>query len=89
MVVCGDGLAGVNLGDSCQQVVRYVDRRFFIELVDLHVFVIIVRTALEATLRKFDVLRGNLCQYFVKIIIWREFKLRSYFVRHVDDGRSR
>ena len=58
MVVCGDGLAGVNLTDSCQQVVRFVrvGRRLFIELVDLQVFVLVVRDALKARLRKFDVL---------------------------------
>ena len=58
MVMCVEGLAGVNLTDSCCQVVRFVrlGRRFFIELVDLHVFVVVVRAALEASLGKFDVL---------------------------------
>ena len=48
--MCGDGLAGMNLANSCHQVVRYVNQRFFIELVELHMFVIIMWMALEATL---------------------------------------
>ena len=30
-VVCGDGLAGANLSNSCHQVVRFVGREVFIE----------------------------------------------------------
>jgi hypothetical protein len=55
--VYGNGLAGDNLTDSCHQVVRFVDRKFFIEPVDLQVFVIVVRAALNASLRKFDMLQ--------------------------------
>ena len=58
MVVGVEWLSGANLTDSCQQVVRFVrvGRRLFIELVDLQVFVLVVRDALKARLRKFDVL---------------------------------
>ena len=69
MVVGVEWLSGANLTDSCQQVVRFVGLGwgFFIELVELHMFVIIMWMALEATLIKFNMLRGgNLCQYFVK-----------------------
>ena len=60
--MCRDGLAGDNLTDSCHQVVRFVDREAFVEPVDLKVLVVVVRTALDASLRKFDVLQcGNLC----------------------------
>jgi hypothetical protein len=55
--MCGDGLAGVNLTDGCHQVVRFVNRKFFIEPVDLQVFVVVMRAALDASLRKFDVLQ--------------------------------
>ena len=55
-VVCGDGLAGANLSDGCHQVVRFVGREVFIEPVELHVFVLVVRAALDASLRKLDVL---------------------------------
>lgn len=55
-VVCGDGLAGDNLTDSCQQLVRFVGREAFIEPVDLKVFVVVVRAALDTSLREFDVL---------------------------------
>ena len=68
MAVSGDGLADANLTDSCQQVVRFVNREAFIESVDLEVFVVVVRTALDAGLRKFDMLqfkRDNLCQCYV------------------------
>ena len=67
MVMCKDGIAGANLNESCQQVVRFVGRSVFIEPVELQVFVLVVRATLEAGLRKFDVLRwGNLFQCFVK-----------------------
>ena len=60
---------------------RFVGRLAFIEPVDLEMFMVLVRAALEASLRKFDVLQ--LISVPCTIIIWR--KLRSYFVRHVDD----
>ena len=60
---------------------RFVGRLAFIEPVDLEMFMVLVRAALEASLRKFDVLQLISVPY--TIIIWR--KLRSYFVRHVDD----
>jgi hypothetical protein len=37
--------------------VRFVGREAFIEPVDLEVFVVVVRAALDASLRKFDVLQ--------------------------------
>ena len=55
-VVCGDGRPGAKLADSCQQVVGFIAREFFIEPLNLEVFVIVVRTGLDARLRKFDVL---------------------------------
>jgi hypothetical protein len=57
MVVCWDGHAGAKVSDSCQQVVRFVGREAFIEPMDLKVFVVVVRAALDASLRKFDVLQ--------------------------------
>ena len=57
MVMCKDGIAGANFNESCQQVVRFVGRSGFIEPVDLHVVVVVVRAALNASLRKFDVLQ--------------------------------
>ena len=57
MGVSRGGLADANLSDSCQQVVRFVGRSGFIEPVDLHVVVVVVRAALNASLRKFDVLQ--------------------------------
>ena len=59
---------------------RFVGRLAFIEPVDLEMFMVLVWAALEASLRKFDVLQ------FMSVagtIIW--WKLRSYCVRHVDD----
>ena len=47
---------------------------------DLEMFVFVVRAALEASLRKFDVLQF-MSVPCTKIISW---KLRSYLVRHVD-----
>ena len=55
-IFCEDGMANGNLTESCHQVVRFVGR-FFIELVDLHVFVIVVRAALDPSLRKINVLQ--------------------------------
>ena len=60
---------------------RFVGRLAFIEPVDLEMFMVLVRAALEASLRKFDVLQ--LISVPCTRIIW--WKLRSYFVRHVDD----
>ena len=66
MVVCRDGLGGANLSDRCKQAVRFVGRELVSDPVDLYVFVLVERAALEASLRKFDVLqRGNLCHCFV------------------------
>jgi hypothetical protein len=56
MVVCGERLAGVKFTDSRQQVVRFVGREAFVEPVDLKVFVIVMRTTLESSLRNFDML---------------------------------
>ena len=56
MAVSGDGLADANLSDSCRQVVRFVGRSGFIEPPELQVLVVVVRAALDASLRKFDVL---------------------------------
>ena len=47
----------VNFTEPCHQVVRFVSRTVLIEPVDLQVVVIIVRNALEASLRRFDVLQ--------------------------------
>ena len=70
MVVCGDRRAGAKLTDNCQQVMRFVGWEAFIESVDLEVFVIVVRTALKASLRKFDVLQCvNYVSVFCLIII--------------------
>jgi hypothetical protein len=55
--VYGDGLADDNFNDTCQQVVRFVGREVFVEPMDLHVFVLVVWAALDASLRKFDVLQ--------------------------------
>ena len=61
-----DGMASLNFTEPCHQVVRFVGRTVFIEPVDLQVVVIIMRDALEASLRRFDVLQcGYSCQYFV------------------------
>jgi hypothetical protein len=61
-----DGMASLNFTKPCHQVVRFVGRTLFIEPVDLQVVVVIVRDALEASLRRFDVLQcGVSCRYFV------------------------
>ena len=52
-----DGTASLNFTEPCHQVVRFVGRTVFIELVELQVVVIIVRDALESCLRRFDVLQ--------------------------------
>jgi hypothetical protein len=52
-----DGMASFNFTEPCHQVVRFVGRTFVIEPVNLQVVVIIVRDALEASLRRFDVLQ--------------------------------
>ena len=45
---------------------RFVGRKVFIETVDLQVSVLVVRAALDASLRKFEVLQGSdLCPCFV------------------------
>jgi len=54
-VVSRDGLAGMDLTESRHQVVRFVGRSVFIEPVDLQVIVIVMRAALETSLRTFDV----------------------------------
>ena len=64
---------------------RFVGREAFIEPLDIEMFVVVVRTALEASLRKFDVLQF-MSVPCTKIILW---KLRSYLVRHVDDASRR
>jgi hypothetical protein len=50
-------MAGFNFTEPCHHVVRFVGRAVLIEPVDLQVVVIIVRNALEANLRSFDVLQ--------------------------------
>jgi hypothetical protein len=55
--MCGDGMANLNLTKPRHQVVRFVGWTFIIKPVNLQVVVIIVRDALEASLRRFDVLR--------------------------------
>ena len=68
-VLCGDGLAGVKLSESCQQIVRFIGRDAFIEPLDLQVFVLIVRAALDASLGSFDELQqGKLCLLCIIII---------------------
>lgn len=64
--VSEDGMAGLNFTKPCHQVVRFVNRTLLIEPVELQVVVIIVRDALEASLRRFDVLQcDNSRQCFV------------------------
>jgi hypothetical protein len=55
-VVCGDRLAGMNFTESRHQVVRFVGREAFVEPVDLKVFVVFMWTALDSSLRNFDML---------------------------------
>jgi len=58
-VMCGDRLTDVKLPESRQQVVRFICWKAFIEPVDLEVFVFVVRTALESSLRNCNVLVGH------------------------------
>ena len=61
-----NGMGLVNFTDPCHQVVRFVDRTVLIEPVELQVVVFIVRDALEASFRSFDVLQwDNSRQSFV------------------------
>ena len=61
-----DGAASFNFTEPCHHVVRFVDRAFIIEPVELQVVVVIVRDALEANFRSFDVLQcDNSRQCFV------------------------
>lgn len=55
-VVYGDRLSDVKISDSRHQVVKFASRAVFIEPVELQVFVVIVRTTLESSLRNFNVL---------------------------------
>ena len=48
--MCVDGFAGKNFSEPCHHVVMFVDRTVLIEPVDLQVFVVFVRDALEASL---------------------------------------
>lgn len=52
-----DGMVGINFTEPCHQIVRFVDRAGLIEPVELQVVVIIVRDALEASYRRFDMLQ--------------------------------
>jgi hypothetical protein len=52
-----DGMAGLNFTEPCHQVVRFVDRTGLIKPVDLQVVMFIVRDALEASFRRFDMLQ--------------------------------
>lgn len=45
-----DGLAGIDFSEPCHHVVRFANRAVLIEPVELHVFVVFVRDALEASL---------------------------------------
>ena len=56
MVVCGDGLAHMNLTESRQQVVRFISREAFVEPVELDMIIVFVWDALESSLRSFNVL---------------------------------
>ena len=55
-VLCGDGLALMKFSESRHQVMRCVGRSAFIKPVDLDVIIVFMRTALESSLRNFDVL---------------------------------
>ena len=82
-VVSGNGLASMDLTESRHQVVGFVGRSVFIEPVDLQVIVIVMRAALETSLRTFDVLLTcvSVCSMLQK-------SLKSYFVRHIEDVRD-
>ena len=49
-IMSDDGLAGMNFSEPCHHEVRFVNRAFFIEPVNFHIFVVFVRDALEANL---------------------------------------
>ena len=51
-----DGMAGIDRTEPCHHVVRFVGRTLIIEPVELKVGVLIVRDALVANFRSFDVL---------------------------------
>ena len=55
-----DGFTNLNLSKPSHQVVKFVGVVVFIELVDLIVFGVFVRDALEPNLRNFDVLDGTI-----------------------------
>jgi hypothetical protein len=55
-----DGLAGMNFTEPCHQVVGFVGRAFLImKFVELQVVVVVVRDALETSLRSFNVLQRD------------------------------
>ena len=56
MIVCGDGIAHINLNESRQQVVRSISRGGFVEAVEFQMIVVFVWDALESSLRSFKVL---------------------------------
>ena len=60
-----NGLAAMNFTEPCHHVVKFVDWVVvLIEPVNLHVFVVFVSDALDASLRNFDVLQfDNARQY--------------------------
>ena len=61
-----DGMASLNFTEPCHHVVRFIGRTILIKPVDLQVVVVIVRDALEPSLRRFDVLECGISrQYFV------------------------
>ena len=78
-----DGMASLNFTEPCHQVVRFVGRTILIEPVDLQVVVVIVRGALEARLKRFNVLWAitDVESMLLASIIW---------LRHVNfvQGRS-
>ena len=60
-----DGTASLNFSEPCHHVARFIGRTVLIEPVELQVVVIIVRDALEACFRRFDVLQcGDSHRYF-------------------------
>ena len=62
-----DGTASLKFTEPCHHVVRsFIGRTVFIEPVELQVVVIIMRDALEASFRTFNVLQCSISrQYFV------------------------
>ena len=65
-----DGFANVNLSKPSHQVVRFFCVVVFIDPVDLHVFGVFVRDALEPSLRNFDVLYGTIA-WVNAFITWK------------------